>query len=520
MNKIEEIKEEVVEEQPQTKVRHVAMAEFSSKPTTNPWLALIDRPMEDKHDEFLTFVDECRFFYKYDPIVSTVLNKLVEISINDLVFSKNGLSDNEFRVFLALKPKLLEFAENMALEYLLSGLVVPEYSMGSVSKDDLIYYGIKMYQTLKLPVSMFVRNPKTIKIETNFMSDIPSYYVKIPESMIYFIKNSGKYQSGDEDKETFKLLREYYPDFIKEVNSGANKILIKNTTNIIRRKYTSDNPYPIPYGVAALDSLKHKRQYRKMDYSIAEKVVGAVLHVKAGSDQFPITNSEEDESFIQSLKTQLNWRFNSKKDLERIFQFFTSHIVELKWVFPDTDALLNDSKYRDINNEIIYALGFPRILITGEAERSSTSDAEVAVLGPVRTMESMRRRILEVVRNICRDVSTQNNFKNYPSVTFKELNLHKFTEFVGALTKLYETGGLSRESFAEYLGYDFSDQLSKREAEQKMIEKAGIPQIGLTPYTGVKVQDIKSKELLEDSDETPKPKRRSKTTQVPNSEEN
>ena len=57
-------------------------------------------------DKFNDVVADCRFFYKRDPIASTVCNKLVEIGITDLVLDQGQLSDNEFRIFLGIKDKI------------------------------------------------------------------------------------------------------------------------------------------------------------------------------------------------------------------------------------------------------------------------------------------------------------------------------------------------------------------------------------------------------------------------------
>src|SRR5215213_7609129 len=111
------------------------------------------------YEDYVKTVNHCKFFYKAEPLVATVVDKLVEIGINDLTFSKNNLSENEFRVFTAFKPQLLEFAEQMATEYLLSGLVVPEVSFASVDKDFIFSLGVKKYTSLNLPDSMWVRDP-------------------------------------------------------------------------------------------------------------------------------------------------------------------------------------------------------------------------------------------------------------------------------------------------------------------------------------------------------------------------
>lgn len=474
-------------------VKRLNLAESATSGTqvnnANPWTVKLDDPQtKNNNDYFVSLVNEARFFYKNEPLVATIINKMVDIGVNDLVFSKNGLSDNEFKVFTSLKPRLLEFAEAMALEFLLSGLVVPEFALGKASKEEILALGIKKYSTLQLPVSLFVRDPKSVIIYTSLMSDKPNYFIQVPEDVSYFIKNNGVYPNGQENKELFKQMKSSFPDFVKDVLSGVTEIPLLNP-NVLRRRYLSDNPYPIPFVSAALDVLKHKRKLRQIDYSIADKVIGAILHVQMGSDEFPITDSEEDAAFVDNLRNQLTWRFNTKKDLERIFQLLTSHTVKINWIFPDTKELMNDVKYKDINMEILYALGFPKTLIIGESERSNAGDPEMSMIGPVKTMENFRRKILEVLRRVCEQVALENKFKTPPTLTFKTLNLHNFNDMVTALSKLYETGGLSREAFDDILGYDFKEQIDIRALEQKEIEAAGIPQVGLTPNAGNQIQN-------------------------------
>lgn len=432
-------------------------------------------------DSFAENVTLCRFFYKTEPMVSTVINKLVEIGINDILISKTGLSENEFRVFMALKPRLLEFSETMAQELLLSGLVVPEIGYGPMEKDEIFELGIKKYNRLIFPVSMWVRDPNSIKINSSLMSDSPSYFVIIPDEVIYFIKNQGKYSDGNEDKVLFENLKTYYPDFVKRVLAGEKQFLIDNRL-IIRRKYLTDNAYPIPYISSALDALQHKRRMRRMDYSIMDKVISTIMHVKVGSDDFPVTDSEEDKNVFADLRSQLMMRFQSDQNLERIFQLITNHTVDISWVFPDTSLLSDGARYADINEEILFGLGFPRILITGESSKSGTSNSEVAIMSPVKTMESIRRKILKVVKDICKTVAEENNFK-VPTVKFKALNLHSFVDFMTSLEKLYNMSGVSRTSVAEYLGYDFEEEAGKLEIEEALIKEKGLSEFGQQPFS-------------------------------------
>lgn len=462
-----------------------AIASYEGMGNVNPW-ALTPKNWSYEENsnfqpKFVKTINECRFFYTFDPMASTIIDKLVDIGINELLFSKNGLSENEFRLYTAIKPKLQEFAEAMALEYFLSGLVVPEFTFGLATKDELVRFGIKKYDTLTIPKSMWVRDPKTISIKTTMLSDNPTYFVEIPSETVMFIMNKGKYVDGTEDRELYELMLKQYPEFVAQILAGKRKIVLDNP-NVVRRRSLSDNPYPIPYMQASLEALKHKRHMRQMDYSIIDKVMGAVLHIKVGSDDFPITDSEEDNSYVDSIRTQLNWRNLARTDQERIFQLITAHTVELNWVFPDVANLINDSKYMEINDEILNGLGFPRILITGESIRSGASDPEVATRGPLITLEAMRTKLIEVIRYACREIAKLNGFKNYPTVSFEALNLHNFQEFTASLKELYAVGALSRQSYGEFLGYDFETELEKRTSEQELLEESGIPEVGPNPF--------------------------------------
>jgi len=471
-------------------------------PTRNPWTdvrRLSGKKYEQKN--YIKDVDMVRFFYKTEPVVSTVINKLVEIGINDIIFSKNGLSDNEFRLFKAIKPVLLDFSESMAQEFLLSGLVVPEMTFKEESKDSLVLYGVKKRSKVYVPDSLWLRDPKTIDIKTGIMSDTPIYYLRIPDVFINFIKGKGTYPNGDKDPELYATLLESYPEIVKAVLEGKTEVRLENDL-IIRRKFMTDNPFPIPFVAPSLEALQHKRKLRRMDYSIIDKVISAIMHIKVGSDDFPITDAPEDQEYITDIKTQLQMRSNNQLDLERIFQLITNHTVEINWVFPNVELLLDSAKYEDINQEILFGLGFPRILITGESARSGSSDPEMALIGPIRTMENFRKKIIEVIRDICKEVSDLNGFKSVPTVYFKEINMHKFSDFITGLMKLYEVSAVSRTDLAEVYGYDFLDQLDKITTERKELTKRGLPEVGLTPYSSPGLQAPGS-----NTPQEPKPKK-------------
>lgn len=451
--------------------------------SSNPWSPSdVDKFEFDKDLSFEKIIDACRFFYKRDPIGATVINKLVEIGINDLVIAKNGLSDNEARIFYFLEPKLKEYAKAMALEYLVTGLVVPEIKFAAIDKSKYKAYGIKKYNSLILPESMWIRDPKTIKIKKTLLSDKPSYFVKIPQEVINFIKNEGAYTSKLKDPKLYAELLAYYPLFVQEIKDGKTEILLtENTDLILRRNVLSNTAEPLQYFYPALESMRHKRNLRRMDYAIASRVISAIQLIKLGSDEFPLT--EDDSEQLESIKNQMLWRDNGDKNVERIFQLFTPHTTQIEWIFPPTEALLNEIKYKDVNQDILFALGFPRILLTGESERTGTSDPQYATMSPVQTMNNFRDQILEVLRYIANEVADRNNLKSFPIVTFKPLQLSEFEIFAKALSDLYTTGNLSRQSYAEAFGYNWNDEIVKKIEEKKVMVASDLEEFAPQPFS-------------------------------------
>lgn len=448
--------------------------------TYNPWTAdEIDKMEVEDIKEFRDVVDVCRFFYKRDPIASTVINKLIDIGITELEFEHSKLSPNQEKILESMKEPFEEFAETIALEYLVSGLVVPEVSYTAVENKDLNRLGIKRYSSFVLPTDLWLRDPMTIKIKQVWSSQ-PTYYVQIPDDLIHFIQNEGIYEDGTEDKELYKELAARYPKFVAAVKEGETELKLENDL-VLRRRVVSDSPYPVPYLYAATEAMKHKRNIRRMDYSVASRVISAIQLIKAGNDEYPLT--EDDDDVLENLRNEMFWRNTNNRDVERIFQLFTNHTVTVEWVFPDIQTLLDDTKYKDVNRDIFYALGFPAILVTGETERSSASEAEYAILSPLKTIKNFRGKILKILNAILDTTLEYNELKLDTQFRFSPINLQALETFYEVLNKLYESGSISRESYIKPLGYNLDDELSQLEEEKNAMDEMDLPEFSAVPFS-------------------------------------
>lgn len=449
----------------------------------NPWISMVDKLAFDNHDNYENVIKDCRFYFRHDPLASTVINKLVDLAVNDLVVQTDGTATvTEKAIYGALEKDMIGFLRKAAFEFLITGLLVPEIKLTRIPKDVLLNKNIKRLESLMYPTSMWIRDSKNIEIKRPMITEMESYFLRIPEEVLFFIQSGGEYPDGEKDVALYDEIVRLYPEFVLKIKAGATKLLLENPL-VIKSLALADSAYPIPYLYPALEALKHKRNLRRMDYSVAARVISAILHVKVGSDDFPLTEDQEDE--LTDLENKFKWRETlTTDDIERVFAFFTNHTVDLNWVFPEVDILLDDKKYNTVNQDIIVALGFPRILITGETERSFASDPQIATISPLQTMQQLQRQLLPIAELVFKEMKKYNKIMTtYPIVKFKPINLMSLQLFYEGLTSMYESGNLSRSDYSEAYGYDFVETQEKRADENKLMKELGVEEFAPVPHS-------------------------------------
>jgi len=450
----------------------------------NPWR---DAPYKKPNAGALTardyekIVDRCRYFYRRDPIASTTIDKLIELGINELIVDKGSLSENQYRMLEGIKPQIVDFLQEGAQEFLISGLVVPSITFEWKKKADLEDMGVKKYSKAWLPKDMWYRNPKNLELKDSFISREPRYYVNIPTEYLKLLQESLT-PTTPEDSKTISDFLTSYPGFVEQIKAGNRKILLKDDHHLfIRRKPMVDTPYPTPYLYSALESLEHKRNIRAMDFALASRVIEAIQIFRLGDKDFPLT--QETEYQLEDLKSQISSRYAvSPASVERVFQLFGNHTLDVSWVIPPVEALLSNDKYKEVNNDIIYALGFPRVLIMGEAERSGSADHDFATLSPLATMENFRNKLLRIAKYIYDEVVKKNDLGDYGGVRFEKINLVKFDDLSVALLELYEKGNISRTSISEFYGYNWNEEVHSRKEEKDLLEKLGLDEYNPQPF--------------------------------------
>lgn len=404
----------------------------------------------------------CRYFYRRDTIAGTVIDRIAEISNTKLrnkrksIHNSDPISDEILAYYNVVADRLNIFFKTAMVEYLVDGLVVPQYElereMGSRLSTKL---GRTRYY---FPKALWSRNPENLIIKKNY--DINrTIYLKIPSEDIEFIKTEGRKGTSDEDLEGYALLLESFPEYVEAVKAGKTRF--KLNTNPIFRKMLSFTTYPIPYLEPALDALDYKRYLKMLDKSIATRAIESFRHIKVGSDEYPA-----DDDDILSVQTSLQ----QQSSIERVYNFFTNHTISVSWVVPPTDILLDHDKYEEANADIFFAVGFPRILTVGETEKSNAADNKIAVVGVLSTFEEVQSSFLIWIKKLYKELADKNGFLKIPEPYFSKIQMADVTNLLQYVYDLIENKTISKNTAAQIYGSDYETESEQIDLENKETE--------------------------------------------------
>lgn len=408
---------------------------------------------------------QSRFFYKYDPFASTVINRMAEMIAGKLKHRRGFCTDEEYFYFVGLADRFTQLIQQMALEYLIAGMAVPDY----LTKREM---GRKIHPELGrtryvIPDQLWLRNSDNIILKRQPASNERRVYLKIPQEERDFIINKGEYPDGTKDEELYRQIVRQFPEYVKLIEEGRTTIPLPDAHPILR-KPTPNCDYPQPFLVPALSSLKHKMRIKEMDYTMATRAIEAIRLVKAGSDEYPVT---EDDPTLMELRDQMIAKSNNA-NLELIYTLYANHTVTIEWVYPPFDTLLSTDKYLAVDADIFMAMGFSRVLLTGESLRSNSSGTgDITILGPLATLTEARSVILEWIRKIYRELADVNGFINIPDPNFDPLTVNDAQVLIQYAATALKDQVISRNTYAQLFNTDFETEQQQRTYENEAVSQ-------------------------------------------------
>lgn len=416
----------------------------------------------------------CYDFYQRGGIMATVINRLSEFTVTEI---RNGQrkTTNEavayYNAILHSKPsRMMRFLRTMALEYYLSGLVLPRIDWVQV-EGWRISPDLKPKKLYFMPV-FDTYPPMLTEIDWAGWGQ-KTYWLKIPTSDLRLLRQGGsrvKYQQA-----RYQAWIENYPSFVDMVAQGADRIQIEDSDPILRKEI-SITPYPTPYLFPVLEPLIYRQQLRRMDFAVASRVINAILLVQEGDKDFPVT--AENSAALDNLKTQIQARQGDARMMERVFILFSNHTTKLTWVHPDVSAMLNQEKYQQVNDELLQGVGFAQTLLTGES-RQIVSEISTYAVQP--QMEEFRSMAEEWVNGVYYQAGELNSFKDIPVPHFRPIRLQDFIKTAAIFAQAFKEGNISRTTRAESVGTDFETETELMKDEGSLM--AGLPAYQATPYS-------------------------------------
>lgn len=415
--------------------------------------------------DYHALIKMCYDFYLRGGMASVVIDRIAELSITDIRNGQRKTTDEGnayFDAVLHRKPsRLNRFIRMMAMEYFLTGMVIPKIEWKKVMGADLHPDLIKGKEYIVPQFDLYP--PLLVNIVWAGWGE-KEFYLKIPAEDFRLLKGKPGARRTKEQQQRFEYLSRF-TIYTNTVASGADMILLKDVDPILRKEL-SLNPYPTPYLSKVLEALVFKQQLRRMDFAVASRIINAILLVQEGDKDFPLVEGERDN--LDNLKQQILARANNPLALERLFILFSNHTTKLTWISPDVEALLNQEKYEQANDEVMEGLGFPRILVVGESKGAQAAEVSTWAIQP--QMEEFRDNILEWMAPVYEEAAELNGFRNTPEPSFTPIRLQDFIKTAAVFAQAFREGNVSRTTRDKMIGLDLETEIELMKDEYEYMQ--------------------------------------------------
>lgn len=419
----------------------------------------------------------CYDFYERGGLITTVINRLSELTITDIRNGQRKTSNEAnfyFDAVLHRKPsRLMRFLNNAALEYYISGMVLPKVEWEDKLGSEV---SAKLTPARNYQFPVFDMYPSNLVKVVWAGWGQKEFYIRVPSADLKLIRRDAAKIKEQQLRTRLQYWETQYPSFVTQIRNGADSVRITDTDPILRKE-KGNSAYPTPLLANVLEALVFKQQLRRMDFAVASRVINAILLVKEGNDNYPLTDETRDN--LDELERQILGRQSNPRIMERLFILFSNHTTTLEWITPDTAAMLNQEKYKQTNEELNEGLGFARILVTGESRYANASEVSTWAIQP--QMEQFRSMAKEWLLDLYDEATNRNNFRNTPEPNFKPIRLQDIIKTAAVFQAAFTEGNVSRTSRTESIGLDFETEVELMRDEQPLLE--GLPAFPPMPYS-------------------------------------
>ena len=273
-----------------------------------------------------------------------------------------------------------------------------------------------------------------------------------------------------DDEQMKERLRGYPPEVADAVNSGEQWVQLNPENTFVLQDLKEDwMRYSIPIIAACLTGLAKKALIDSYETSLLNLGINTFVHVKYGNDKNDNPNlrpNREELTAVQSVFRRA--MLPSNKSALAV----TNNYAKAEVIQADTKQLFEYDKYKVVNSEILSAGGISGIIVSGRAEDGSTfASAQVSINTADKRIELARDNFCELMNKINRRVNgtamTRSASDKVPQFTLVPIDLSGSSKFQKTCMELWKEGCMSTETLLQTHGFDFKQEVTRKENEIK-----------------------------------------------------
>ena len=283
----------------------------------------------------------------------------------------------------------------------------------------------------------------------------------------------------DFKKQTGKALKKYLEDedlkvrvagLPKEVSEALNKnvewVQLDPKTTFIFQGYKPEwLRYAMPMIVQCLKPLAKKEIISAFESQLLTLAAAGFLHVTVGAP--PDGQVVADNNILSGIQALV------KKAMAAGGGIFTSNdLVKTEFIQVDVDHMWDKSKYEDVNNEILGALGISSSVTSGNDASISYGSSQVSTRLVSLRISAARKAFCALMNRIIRAVNgspyglPRTTSEKLPTFVMPHSDLTKVAAFQEQCMKLWESGSISRKTMLTAHGVDIDMEKKKKKKEQ------------------------------------------------------
>lgn len=275
---------------------------------------------------------------------------------------------------------------------------------------------------------------------------------------------------------TLEKKYEGYPREIKESlkrNASAWVQLNPDRTLVVQESKPMWEKYAIPFISTCLKPLAKKELISYYEDTLLNMGAKGFLHVKVGDkDILPAPNGNQLNEVVSIFKRALN-----KYPLA-----VTNWLTDAKFITMEQEDLFDNSKYSEVNKQILSAGGISTVIVTGDSSNDSFASVNMSIETAAKRIGQNQDNVAEAINKYHYRLNNLWNgvIKNIPEFKFNNLNLTNSNELKSEAFTLWQSGSLSRKTMLEKHDYNY-DQEKERKEKEKDDEK--VFTIPVNPHT-------------------------------------